>query len=549
MPSFTAQTKIPKDAKELVAFLDAYAQEFGVVERILFSAIRRGENISSFEKVLQVERRLSFQDVRNALTRAEALHKSQKELIQDYIKDCKNAISSIKDSIKKYEKKIKLLKKQGKKDTGLLKGIPSLERAIHQKRRKLQRKEAKLRYWECIQESGHFSVCFGSKKLFKAQHNLEENGYKSHQEWLENWRSARDNHVFYEGSKRFNNGNLLCRLTVDGELTITVPPCLQKFFGTHVSCGGVLFRYGQEYINHALTPKRYENVNQKTGKTSSRIGTVAPLTHHFIKKDDQWYIHTTVELPEAPYQSHRRNGTLGVDLNPNSVDWTVCDANGNLKAHGSLRLNIQDKSSEATKDAIGKVCVELVRIAESFGCPIVIEKLDFSSKKASLKERSPKYARMLSNFAYSAFAKMLEARCYKYGVELIKVNPSYSSVQGLTKFMSMYGLNSGTAAALVLARRALRKSERLPRALQNALKKPVDSFRHVWGAWSVVARVLDTAGRRKRHLFYTQRGGANSLLEVTLVSLRAGKQGEAATCDARQAGGKIPPANLLVDWR
>lgn len=529
MLRFTAQTKIPKDAEKIVAFLDVYAQEFGVLERLLFSAIKTSVDIASFEKVLQVERRLSSQDVRNALTRAEALHNSQKELVGDYIKDCKNAISSIKTSIKKYEKKIKLLNKQGKKDPNKLKGIPSLERAIHQKRRKLARKKARLQHWERIQESGCFSVCFGSKKLFKAQHNLEENGYKSHQEWLEDWRSARSNHVFYEGSKRFNNGNLLCRLTVDGDLTITVPPCLQGSFGTHVSCSGVLFRYGQEYINHALTPKRYENVNQKTGKTSSRVGTVAPLTHHFIKKDGQWYIHTTVELPEVPYQSHKRNGVLAVDLNPTSADWAVCDSEGNLIAFGTLRLNIQDKSKDATKDTLGKLCAELVRLAESFGVPICIEKLDFAKKKAYAGERSPKYARMLSSFAYSSFARMLEARCHKFGIQLIKVNPAYSSVQGLTKYMAMYGLNSGSAAALVLARRALKKFERLPRALHVTLKQPVDSFRHIWSAWSAVARVLDTGGRRKRHLFYTQRRGANSELTVTLVSLRAGKQGSATS--------------------
>ena len=114
---------------------------------------------------------------------------------------------------------------------------------------------------------------------------------------------------------------------------------------------------------------------------------------------------------------------------------------------------------------LGKVCALVVRIAENYGVPISIEKLDFAKKKASLGDSSSRYARMLSNFAYSTFAQMLLARCLKRGIELIKVEPAYSSVQGLTKFMAMYGMNSGSAAALVLARRALRKSERLPRAL------------------------------------------------------------------------------------
>lgn len=523
MPSFTAQTNLPAADTQFIEFLEAMAAKFGVVERTAFAAINQGQKIDAvFENNLQQTYGFSSQDVRNAITRAEGNYKSQKELIGNYVKSTRDIITAIKAAIKKLEKKVAILRKQGKKDPSKLKGIPSLEFKIHHKRRKLAQKEARLHELELTEKTGQFSVTFGSKKLFKAQYNLHENGYKNHEEWLSDWRQQRDNHIFYVGTNRFASGNLLCRLTSVGQLTITVPLYLQERFGTHVTCTGVLFRYGQEYINAALTPKRFENTNKKTGKVSYRIGTVAPLTHLLIKKDGQWYIHTTVELPEVPYQSHKRNGVLAVDLNPTSADWAVCDSEGNLKASGNLKLNILDLSKDATKDALGKLCAELVRLAESFGVPVCIEKLDFAKKRASLGEYSPRYARMLSNFAYSSFARMLEARCQKFGIQLIKVNPAYSSVHGLTKYMAMYGLNSGSAAALVLARRALKKSERLPRALHVTLKKPVDSFRHVWSAWSAAARVLDTAGRRKRHLFYTQRRGANSLLEGNLTSLRGG---------------------------
>lgn len=530
MPSFTTQTNLPAADRQFIEFLEAMADSFGVVERTAFAAINQGQKIdAAFENKLQQTYGFSSQDVRNAINRAEGNYKSQKELVDNYIKETRDAITAIKAAIKKLEKKVTILRKQGKKDPGKLKGIPSLEFKIHHKRRKLAQKEARLYELELTEKTGQFSVTFGSKKLFKAQYNLHENGYKNHEEWLEDWRQQRSNHIFYVGTNRFASGNLLCRLTQSGQLTITVPPCLQEQFATSVTCAGVLFRYGQEYINAALSPKRFENTNKKTGKVSCRTGTVAPLTHLLIKKDGQWYIHTTVQLPEVPYQSHRRNGVLAVDLNPTSADWAVCDSSGNLKANGTLRINIQEKSKDATKDTIGKLCAELVRMAESFGVPICIEKLDFSKKKASLGERSPKYARMLSNFAYSSFARMLEARCQKFGIQKLCVNPAYSSVQGLTKYMAMYGLNSGSAAALVLARRALKKSERLPRALHVTLKKPVDSFRHVWSAWSAVARVLDTVGRRNRHLFYTQRGGAHSLLEGNLASLRGGGEGLSAS--------------------
>ena len=49
------------------------------------------------------------------------------------------------------------------------------------------------------------------------------------------------------------------------------------------------------------------------------------------------------------------------------------------------------------------------------------------------------------------------------GVEVHQVNPAFSSVIGRVKFMERYGLSVHQAAALVLARRLLGCSERIPR--------------------------------------------------------------------------------------
>ncbi len=59
-------------------------------------------------------------------------------------------------------------------------------------------------------------------------------------------------------------------------------------------------------------------------------------------------------------------------------------------------------------------------------------------------------------------------------IELIGLNPAYSSLIGISKFMSMYGLDSSMASGLVLARRALRLSERLPSSAKSAL--PLSKF-------------------------------------------------------------------------
>lgn len=263
----------------------------------------------------------------------------------------------------------------------------------------------------------------------------------------------------FVGSKSETSGCLICQLDELGHIKIRVPPCLEVPFGEYVEADGVQFPYGQETINYALNKPQ-------------------ALTYRFVRKNEQWYIFCTTDRTEVPYQSHRRNGMIGVDLNPGVVGWACCDVEGNLKAKGQFRVNLQDRSTNQTKAALGQICVQLVTLAEKFECPITIETLDFSRKKAGMKEQGVRYSRMLSNFAYDQFDSMLSGRCENRGVELIHVNPAYSSKIGLVKFMSMYGLSSDTAAALVLARRALHKSERIPANYAQCL--PVDKHRHVW---------------------------------------------------------------------
>ena len=105
----------------------------------------------------------------------------------------------------------------------------------------------------------------------------------------------------------------------------------------------------------------------------------------------------------------------------------------------------------------------VVEYARGAGKPLVIEKLDFRQKKAVLEGESRKYSRMLSSFAYGKVKAYFLSRGYREGVEIIEVNPAYSSVVGRVKFMERYGLTVHQAAALVLARRYLGCSERIPR--------------------------------------------------------------------------------------
>ena len=156
----------------------------------------------------------------------------------------------------------------------------------------------------------------------------------------------------------------------------------------------------------------------------------------------------------------------------------------------------------------------VVAYARDVGKPIVIERLDFRQKKAVLEGESRKYSRMLSSFSYGKIKACFVSRGYREGVEIHQVNPAFSSVIGRVKFMERYGLSVHQAAALVLARRLLGCSERIPRrwvapignGVQVAFTVPARKrVKHVWTYWGAVSGQLRPAlaaqhrlGKRRR---------------------------------------------------
>jgi len=86
------------------------------------------------------------------------------------------------------------------------------------------------------------------------------------------------------------------------------------------------------------------------------------------------------------------------------------------------------------------------------------------------------------------------------GIDLMTVNPAYTSVIGLVKYVRMYGLASDDAAAIAIARRGMQLSERLPSALTAYLE--VNSSKHVWHWWNKLNTLLKESGISRRHDYY-----------------------------------------------
>jgi IS605 OrfB family transposase len=194
-----------------------------------------------------------------------------------------------------------------------------------------------------------------------------------------------------------------------------------------------------------------------------------------------------------------------VDLNADHVALSRSSHDGNLLSFQRIPLVTYGQSAQRSAAVIGDAVKVIVAAALRTRVPLVVEKLDFAEKKARLREYGARYARMLSSFAYRRFVQILCARAHDAGIAVIFVNPAYSSLIGRHKFARRYGISGHQAAALVLARRAQKFSERPNRhdqvALHSLAKKNV---RHVWSLWAGIARETARGG------LYGQSRGAGS---------------------------------------
>ena len=66
------------------------------------------------------------------------------------------------------------------------------KKILHQKKRRLAKLKDQLKKLETAQKNKEISLCFGAKKLFRAQFDLEANGYATHEDWKNDWRQARN---------------------------------------------------------------------------------------------------------------------------------------------------------------------------------------------------------------------------------------------------------------------------------------------------------------------------------------------------------------------
>ena len=379
---------------------------------------------------------------------------------------------------------------------------------VHHKRRRLEILRRRLRVLEVERKAGLVRLCFGSRRLWRQQYDLAAGGYANHEAWLAEWRDARSSEFFVLGSRDETSGCQLCQSSIaeDGSLTLKLrmPDSLVEKYGKHLTIRDVRFAYGHEQVLAALASSaNYAACRRQRGEKTARVTGLGQAISYRFKRDTKgWRVFVTTEMEDVPVVTDKRRGAIGVDLNADHLAVCETDASGNPVHAFRAPLVTYGKSRLQAEALIGDAVARVIDYARRVGKPIASERLDFRQKKAALEGQSRKYSRMLSSISHAKTLACFLSRGQREGVGIHQVNPAFSSVIGRVKFMDRYGLGVHQAAALVLARRLLRCSERIPHrwvapvgngghvAFHVPVRKRV---KHVWTHWGRVSGQLRPA--------------------------------------------------------
>jgi IS605 OrfB family transposase len=477
--TFTYQSRLCLDQASSDA-LQACASLLSKVERDLFADIASGKKPASLKTPYLQQYKISARHFNAIRIQLEGKIASLTERQTSQIHTLEQKIATLKQRLIQLEKQ------------------KSRSHTLHQKKRSLFLLQQKLNQLVSDRQTKKLRFCFGSKQLFRAQFHLTANGYQSHQQWQKEWQQARENSFFLVGSKDETSGNQLCIATICENNTLTLrlrlPDRFKEVHGKYLILKNIQFKHGHQQILKAL-----KSCEERKQDPSFGIA----ISYRFLKDKKGWKVFVSIPMTKANLVTSSQKGMIGIDINSNHLAVAETDHFGNPISKTTMYLNTYGKSRNQAKALIGDACKKLIEKAKNRGKHLVIENLDFQKKKAQLKEQnSPKHARMLSSLAYTQFKQNLISKGWQEGVEVIEVNPAFTSLIGRIKFSKRYGLSLHQAAALTISRRSLQLSERIPSHLETipdgkdgyvALCLPVrNRSKHVWSSWSILNQELKT---------------------------------------------------------
>lgn len=449
--AFTIETRLnQKDNSEIIEYAKEYTILYGKMIRFTWHRIKNGGLLpmkkSEFNTLLQKTFGVNKRVANSVIYEVVGIYKALYQLKWTEFFQLKVKIFKKHKKYERLQQKVYVLKEKAKSNSlssSQLSYYRKLKSDLFYTKQKLNHMNRSLKNRLAVLNSRKLEICFGSKKLFLAQYNLAENHMTNHKIWYETFCKRRDNRALYIGSKDEQRGNQLIQLV----------PMVNVGKGNSYAIQIRKNTKKREYVRGTCTFKHMGGQ-----LTKLIIDKTHGITYRIKFHGKKCYLQAmiTIDRDSGDCVTRSTYGTIGLDYNDGFIEMAETNETGNLVKLKHIDLKYHGTGTKAESE-IRQVVSDIVNYAISVGKDIVIEDLDFKKTKAKTEkaksDRGKAYNKMIHLFDYSRYKSTFENCCYLRKVNLIKVNPAYTSKIAGQKYCNQRKLVIHQGASFVIARK------------------------------------------------------------------------------------------------
>jgi transposase, IS605 OrfB family, central region len=301
-------------------------------------------------------------------------------------------------------------------------------------------------------------VVFGSKKLFEklCKNNLTG---KTRERLKKQWREMRQGTLISIGSKS-DRGNRLTRFEdLNGQLHL------------RITTGNREFIYAKVLREPSNSRDKWITFMAML-LDSWQAQNCFPYTVELKLRDGEIYGNVSFEIPTPEVKCTKENGVIAIDTNASPIHLAIAEVSktGELLSYQTIKLHHLLGLSQNSKDHQEWILAhQIVNLAIEKGKAIAIENLK-KLKKGKRGDGKAKLRKRLHQWNAKKLLQKLKRVAMIRRVEVVEVNPAYTSVIGMLKYAPQLSIDKDITSAYIIGRRALGFKEDIPENYERLLK-------------------------------------------------------------------------------
>ncbi len=389
-------------------------------------------------------------------------------------------------------------------------------------------------------------VVFGGKRLFEKLCKKHLSG-KARERLKKQWRELRQGTLIAIGSRHEKvKGNLLLRfIELDGKLHLRITTGKREFIYAKVL---------REPSNSKDKWITFMLMLLESWKTKNYFAYTVELK----LRDGEIYGSVSFEIPTPKVKHTKENGVIAIDINASPIHLAIAEVSktGELLSYQTINLHHLLGLSKNSKDHQEWILAhKIVDLAIEKGKAIAVENLK-KLKKGTRGDGKAKLRKILHNWNAKKFLQKLKRVAILKGVEVIEVNPVYTSVIGMLKYAPQLNIDKDIAGAYVIGRRALGFKEDMPENYEKLLKdKAYLEFalrKYEEREKELIELIATESNEYKRNALESELKVVENAKKL-LVNLLQSLQSEPSSCEEAKGRnpeqGRVAKTTLQSAWR